>query len=109
MRAVQIINVLSLIGSPMEIIQESQTHFSTQNFVDKSLINHVMQSTTVESISECMERCQEYRNTHRACYSFNTELNAKSNKRICELNDVTASQHPEDFIYKPGFVYYEQL
>ena len=93
----------------MEIIQQPQTYFSTQNFVDKTLINHMIQSTTVESISECMQRCQEHRNTHRVCYSFNTKMNMKLNKITCELNDATASQHPEDFIHQPEFVYYEQL
>lgn len=67
---------------------------------DYSLIGHTYKTTSGRSLMTCIITCDQDTN----CYSFNYKFPDK----ICELNNVTQSLHPLEFVSSPGAIYFDQ-
>ena len=64
------------------------------------LSGHVMSTTIVSNLSECVTTCV----TMLRCKSLNFRLRNK----LCELNDAGRHAHPEDYGPKAGFIYMDE-
>ena len=74
-----------------------QCHASTYSVYGHHLSGHVISTSSVSSLSECVMMCSdEFR-----CKSLNFRLKGKS----CDLNDADRHTHPEDYGPKEGSVY----
>jgi hypothetical protein len=61
------------------------------------LRNHIIQTLTTESQSLCRIMCY----LSDSCLSYNFHESTGT----CDINDSDASQHPDDIIPRPGYVY----
>lgn len=60
--------------------------------------------TKVASAVECGLKCGQ----RSACASFAVEYSDSPGSRLCELNTVKATSHPESVVRKKGFQYYDE-
>jgi hypothetical protein len=67
-----------------------------------SLVGHVMH--TEEGVQETFA-CMSYCLLYKGCKS----VNFSKEKRICELNNAIRLEHPDLFMKKSTFVYYEKM
>ena len=90
------IGLLSIIVS----ITAGHEHCITVSSIkDYSLIGHSYKATSGKSLMTCIISCDQEAN----CYSFNYKFPAKT----CELNNVTRSLQPKEFISSPGAIYFD--
>jgi hypothetical protein len=76
--------------------------FATSKEGHEVLIGHVMYSEAgVQKEFICMNYCILY----SECKSFNFS----KEKKICELNNATRREYPDEFMKNDTFAYYEKL
>jgi hypothetical protein len=69
-----------------------------------SLVGHVIYTEErVQETFACTSYCLLY--TYKGCKS----LNFSKETNICELNNATRLEHPDSFMKKSVFVYYEKM
>ena len=60
----------------------------------------------MRSLVQCGEKCLHAQDD---CLSFNHMATPEQGGQLCELNDATETQDPENLIYTPGSVYYYKV
>ena len=54
---------------------------------------------------QCYKKCQD----DPKCLSFNFEYTSSLPLKNCELNGVTKRQDPNNYVKRPGYIYYENV
>ncbi|XP_068680474.1 uncharacterized protein [Montipora foliosa] len=74
--------------------------------VDHALVGHNISSDFVGDEFECQVKCIDT----KTCESFNVHpATGKSNKRVCELSNITRQMEPSDFKAMKGTNYYGSI
>ena len=80
---------------------------STADSAGKRLIGHSKKTVNVDSLKDCFSECLLLKPLY--CSSLNLSIWPISNKGnyICELNDKTVLDYPDNFEDDADFVYYD--
>ena len=78
--------------------------YTSINFANKALKGHVINSTTVNSLNECIHRCMEKK---EKCMSFNIGRINETDHLLCELNKVSRMYYPQHVVEKYDYYYYD--
>lgn len=90
---------LALLSIIVSITAGHEDCITVSSIKDYSLIGHSYKATSGKSLMTCIISCDQDAN----CYSFNYKFPAKT----CELNNVTRSLQPMEFISSPGAIYFD--
>ncbi|XP_020625384.1 uncharacterized protein LOC110062776 [Orbicella faveolata] len=71
---------------------------------DMAIAGFSLLRTKVASAVECGLKCGQ----RSACASFAVEYSDSPGSKLCELNTVKATSHPESVVRKKGFQYYDE-
>ena len=90
---------LCLLSIFVSLTASQEDCIAVSSIKDYSLIGHTYKATSGKSILTCIISCDQDAN----CYSFNYKFPAKT----CELNNVTRSLRPLEFVSSPGAIYFD--
>ena len=83
--------------------------YTSINYTNKSLKNHMANRKQVDSLVDCFSQCiQHDMKDGYTCSSINFSHFQTDNKNECEINDATHYEHGNDLVSRPGFQYYER-
>ncbi|KAM7451506.1 hypothetical protein ABFA07_001156 [Porites harrisoni] len=78
---------------------------TTLEDVDYALSSHPRSEHEVNDVMHCYKKCQD----DPKCLSFNFEYTSSLPSKNCELNGVTKRQDPNNYVKRPGYIYYENV
>lgn len=90
---------LGLMSIFVSITAGQKDCVTVSSIKDYSLNGHSYKAASGKSLMTCIISCDQ----DASCYSFNYKFPAKT----CQLNNVTRSLHPVEFVSSPGAIYFD--